>query len=53
MQAELDDKRADTAVSQNLLGKMFPAHIVEQLEQGITPQPEAFNVVTIFFTGIV
>ena len=51
LQAQLDDKRADTQVSQNLLGMMLPSHVIEDLENGRTPMPSAFNAVTVFFTG--
>ncbi|KAI8831003.1 adenylate and guanylate cyclase catalytic domain-containing protein [Chytriomyces cf. hyalinus JEL632] len=47
-----EEMRADTAQSQNLLGMMLPAHIMEKIELGITPEPEQFEVVTLFFTDI-
>ncbi|KAJ3018549.1 UNVERIFIED_CONTAM: hypothetical protein HDU68_011093, partial [Siphonaria sp. JEL0065] len=47
-----EEMRADTAVSQNLLGMMLPAHIMEQIETGVVPGPEQFNCVTVFFTDI-
>ncbi|KAI8612091.1 adenylate and guanylate cyclase catalytic domain-containing protein [Chytriomyces sp. MP71] len=47
-----DEMRADTAVSQSLLGMMLPPHIMEKIEVGIVPEPESFNCVTIFFTDI-
>ncbi|KAJ3298574.1 hypothetical protein HDU79_009339 [Rhizoclosmatium sp. JEL0117] len=49
---ESEEMRADTAVSQNLLGMMLPGHIMEQIENGIVPGPEQFNCVTVFFTDI-
>ncbi|KAJ3053874.1 Retinal guanylyl cyclase 2, partial [Rhizoclosmatium hyalinum] len=45
-----EETRADTAISQNLLGMMLPAHIMEKIELGIVPEPEQFACVTIFFT---
>ncbi|KAI9333136.1 adenylate and guanylate cyclase catalytic domain-containing protein [Obelidium mucronatum] len=47
-----EEMRADTAVSQNLLGLMLPGHIMEQIETGVVPGPEQFNCVTVFFTDI-
>ncbi|KAJ3063578.1 hypothetical protein HDU99_004779, partial [Rhizoclosmatium hyalinum] len=47
-----EEMRADTAVSQNLLGTMLPAHIIEKIELGQTPQPEQFGCATLFFTDI-
>ncbi|KAJ3378482.1 hypothetical protein HDU80_002838 [Chytriomyces hyalinus] len=47
-----EEMRADTAQSQNLLGMMLPAHIMEKIELGITPEPEQFDCVTLFFTDI-
>ncbi|KAJ3296489.1 hypothetical protein HDU79_006514 [Rhizoclosmatium sp. JEL0117] len=47
-----EEMRADTAISQNLLGMMLPAHIMEQMELGVQPEPEQFNCVTLFFTDI-
>ncbi|KAJ3068190.1 Guanylate cyclase soluble subunit beta-2, partial [Podochytrium sp. JEL0797] len=49
---ESEEMRADTAVSQNLLGMMLPGHIMEQIEAGVAPGPENFNCVTLFFTDI-
>ncbi|KAJ3027452.1 UNVERIFIED_CONTAM: hypothetical protein HDU68_003817 [Siphonaria sp. JEL0065] len=51
-QMQSEEMRADTAVSQNLLGMMLPAHIMEKLELGVQPEPEQFNCVTLFFTDI-
>ncbi|KAI9339870.1 guanylyl cyclase [Obelidium mucronatum] len=51
-QLQSEEMRADTAVSQNLLGMMLPAHIMEKLEMGVQPEPEQFNCVTLFFTDI-
>ncbi|ORY44675.1 adenylyl cyclase [Rhizoclosmatium globosum] len=31
---------------------MLPAHIMEQMELGVQPEPEQFNCVTLFFTDI-
>ncbi|KAI8851795.1 adenylate and guanylate cyclase catalytic domain-containing protein [Chytridium lagenaria] len=42
----------DTESSQKLLGMMLPAHVLEDMENGITPQPKSFDMVTIFFTDI-
>ncbi|KAI8612090.1 adenylate and guanylate cyclase catalytic domain-containing protein [Chytriomyces sp. MP71] len=47
-----EQTRADTAMSQNLLGMMLPGHIMEKIEMGVIPEPETFNCVTIFFTDI-
>ncbi|KAI9339869.1 adenylate and guanylate cyclase catalytic domain-containing protein [Obelidium mucronatum] len=47
-----EEMRADTAVSQNLLGMMLPAHIIEKLEMGVQPEPEQFSCVSLFFTDI-
>ncbi|KAJ3238831.1 hypothetical protein HDU81_007031 [Chytriomyces hyalinus] len=47
-----EEMRADTAISQNLLGMMLPAHIIEKLENGIVPEPENFSCVCLFFTDI-
>ncbi|KAI9333139.1 adenylyl cyclase [Obelidium mucronatum] len=44
--------RADTAVSQNLLGTMLPAHIIEKIELGVVPDPEQFECATLFFTDL-
>ncbi|KAJ3073112.1 hypothetical protein HDU98_002201, partial [Podochytrium sp. JEL0797] len=51
-QLQSEEMRADTAVSQNLLGMMLPAHIMEQLEAGTQPEPEQFSCVTLFFTDL-
>ncbi|KAJ3067760.1 Retinal guanylyl cyclase 2 [Podochytrium sp. JEL0797] len=51
-QSQSEELRADTAVSQNLLGMMLPAHILEQLEAGTQPEPEQFSCVTLFFTDL-
>ncbi|KAJ3296488.1 Retinal guanylyl cyclase 2 [Rhizoclosmatium sp. JEL0117] len=51
-QLQSQEVRADTAVSQNLLGMMLPAHIMEKMELGVQPEPEQFNCVTLFFTDI-
>ncbi|ORY44678.1 hypothetical protein BCR33DRAFT_206581 [Rhizoclosmatium globosum] len=51
-QLQSAELRADTAVSQNLLGMMLPAHIMEKMEMGITPEPENFSCATLFFTDI-
>ncbi|KAJ3118823.1 hypothetical protein HK100_000534 [Physocladia obscura] len=47
-----EELRADTGVAQNLLGMMLPSHIMEKIEQGIVPEPESFNCVSLFFTDI-
>ncbi|KAJ3240160.1 Nitrogen permease reactivator protein [Chytriomyces hyalinus] len=47
-----EEMRADTALSQNLLGMMLPAHIMEKIELGVVPEPESFNCVSLFFTDI-
>ncbi|KAJ3008632.1 UNVERIFIED_CONTAM: Retinal guanylyl cyclase 1, partial [Siphonaria sp. JEL0065] len=47
-----EEMRADTAVSQNLLGMMLPAHIMEKIELGVQPEPESFSCVSLFFTDI-
>ena len=44
-------QRADTDVSQNLLGMMLPSHIMEDIEAGRKPDPQSFSQVTLFFTG--
>ncbi|KAI9339872.1 guanylyl cyclase [Obelidium mucronatum] len=51
-QLQSEEMRADTAVSQNLLGMMLPAHIMEKLEMGVQPEPEQFSCVSLFFTDI-
>ncbi|KAJ3286586.1 hypothetical protein HDU79_006358 [Rhizoclosmatium sp. JEL0117] len=51
-QTQSEELRADTAVSQNLLGMMLPAHIMEKIELGQVPEPEQFKCVTLFFTDI-
>ncbi|KAJ3317448.1 Receptor-type guanylate cyclase gcy-13 [Blyttiomyces sp. JEL0837] len=50
--AARQDQRSDTEMSQALLGMMLPAHVLEELEKGQTPQPSQFENVTIFFTDI-
>ncbi|KAJ3398533.1 Nitrogen permease reactivator protein [Chytriomyces hyalinus] len=47
-----EEMRADTALSQNLLGMMLPAHIMEKIELGVVPEPESFGCVSLFFTDI-
>ncbi|KAI8851794.1 adenylate and guanylate cyclase catalytic domain-containing protein [Chytridium lagenaria] len=42
----------DTENSQRLLGMMLPAHVIEDMENGVTPQPKSYEMVTIFFTDI-
>ncbi|KAJ3267668.1 hypothetical protein HDU76_011679, partial [Blyttiomyces sp. JEL0837] len=49
-QVTKNDVRADTEMAQNLLGMMLPAHVLEDLEKGQTPQPSQFEGVTLFFT---
>ncbi|KAJ3028597.1 UNVERIFIED_CONTAM: hypothetical protein HDU68_001324 [Siphonaria sp. JEL0065] len=51
-QLQSEELRADTAVSQNLLGMMLPAHIMEKIELGVQPEPESFSCVSLFFTDI-
>ncbi|KAJ3332009.1 Nitrogen permease reactivator protein [Blyttiomyces sp. JEL0837] len=50
--ATKNDARADTELAQTLLGMMLPAHVLEDLEKGQTPQPSQFEGVTLFFTDI-
>ncbi|KAJ3301923.1 Nitrogen permease reactivator protein, partial [Blyttiomyces sp. JEL0837] len=50
--AAKNDAHADTEVAQTLLGMMLPAHVLEDLEKGQTPQPSQFEGVTLFFTDI-
>ncbi|KAJ3393266.1 hypothetical protein HDU84_002345 [Entophlyctis sp. JEL0112] len=49
---ESEETRADTGITQNLLGMMLPGHIMEQIENGVVPTPESFSCVTVFFTDI-
>ncbi|KAJ3317529.1 Nitrogen permease regulator 2 [Blyttiomyces sp. JEL0837] len=51
-QTQKNDQIADTEMSHALLGMMLPAHVLEDLDKGITPQPSEFENVTIFFTDI-
>ncbi|KAJ3210313.1 hypothetical protein HDU82_008385 [Entophlyctis luteolus] len=43
---ESEETRADTGITQNLLGMMLPGHIMEQIENGVVPTPESFTCVT-------
>ncbi|KAJ3412699.1 Guanylate cyclase 2G [Chytridiales sp. JEL 0842] len=51
-QAIAREQQADTESSLSVLGTMLPGHIMAEIEQGKTPEPAEFNLVTVFFTDI-
>ncbi|KAJ3192918.1 hypothetical protein HK101_005757 [Irineochytrium annulatum] len=52
-QKQSDDVRKDSDNSQRLLGMMLPAHVMEEIEAGRTPEPKSYDRVTLFFTDLV
>ncbi|KAJ3165312.1 hypothetical protein HK101_000241, partial [Irineochytrium annulatum] len=52
-QQQSDDVRKDSDNSQRLLEMMLPAHVMEEIEAGRTPEPKSYDRVTLFFTDLV
>ncbi|KAJ3139108.1 hypothetical protein HK101_003670 [Irineochytrium annulatum] len=51
-QLQTDDARKDSDSSARLLDMMLPAHVIEEIEAGRTPEPQSFPRVTVLFADL-